>query len=44
MYSQSDTDMCFGEISRNAPDSQSRRLDFCQGPKVAFFAAVPGQV
>jgi hypothetical protein len=25
-----------------APESQGRRLDSCQGPKVAVFAAVPG--
>ena len=25
-----------------APESQGRRFDSCQGPKVAFFAAVPG--
>jgi hypothetical protein len=27
-----------------APESQDRGFYSCQGPKVAFFAAVPGQV
>ena len=25
-----------------APESQGRRFDSCQGPKVAFFEAIPG--